>query len=83
LDMHELDGGAQWLHAAEKYAQWAIERLYVNHMFLGATNTWYYDANLRVSRLVHGLVRLHTVLETHDVGVAVPPIYFGPSRAEF
>ncbi len=83
LDMHELDGRGQWLSAAEKYAQWAIERLYYNGLFLGATNSWYYDANLRVSSFVYSLVRLHTVLKHDEEEEHVPPLYFRPSRAGF
>ena len=78
LDMHELDGGEQWLPVAERYARWAIERLYYNGFFLGATNRLYYDANLRVSLLVYSLVRLHAVEQ--DLDIDVPPMYFRPSR---
>lgn len=76
--MHELDGGPQWLPAAECYAQLAIEKLYCDvsghGIFRGATNLWYYESELWVSNLVYALVRLHAL--THDTGVIVPPNYF-------
>lgn len=76
--MHELDGGAQWLPAAERWAQMAIGRLYCDAggrgIFRGATNLWYYESELWVSNLVYALVRLHAL--THDTGVTVPPNYF-------
>lgn len=61
LDMHELDGDRRWLHAAERYAQTGIERLYCKGLFRGATDLWYYESELWVSNFVYALVRLHAV----------------------
>ncbi len=76
--MHELDGGEQWLPAAERWAQMAIEKLYCDvggrGIFRGATNLWYYESELWVSNLAYALVRLHTL--TEDTDVTVPPNYF-------
>lgn len=78
MDMHELDGGDQWLPAAERFAQTAIEKLYCeaggSGMFRGASGLWYYESELWVSNLAYALVRLHTL--TEDTNVAVPPNYF-------
>lgn len=78
MDMHELDGGDQWLPAAERFARTAIEGLYCDAsgrgIFRGATNLWYYESELWVSNLAYALVRLHTL--TEDTDVAVPPNYF-------
>jgi len=76
--MHELDGGEQWLPAAERWAQVAISKLYCDAggrgIFRGATNLWYYESELWVSNLAYALVRLHTL--TQDTDVTVPPNYF-------
>jgi hypothetical protein len=74
LDMHEIDGDARWTDAAERYARTAIERLYYDGLFRGATELWYYESELWVSNLVYALVRLHTV--TESTPHRVPPIAF-------
>lgn len=78
LDMHELEGSIQWLPAARRYARMAIERFYYNGWFLGATNRWYYDANLRSGLLVYALVRLHALEQQLEIDIS--PMYFWPSR---
>lgn len=75
LDLYELDGDAAWLQAAEKYAQWAIERFYWNGLFRGTTDLWYYDSQLGGSTVVHGLVRLHAAVEGLDA--QIPPHVYG------
>lgn len=74
LDMHTMDEDPRWVEAAERYAQTAIERLYVDGLFRGATELWYYESELWVSNLVYALVRLHTV--TEGTAHVVPPITF-------
>ncbi len=78
MDMHELDGGEQWLPAAERFARMAVERLYCetdgHGIFRGATNLWYYESELWVSNLAYALLRLHTL--TEDTDVTVPPNCF-------
>jgi hypothetical protein len=69
LDVYELDGEQMWLDAAERYAREAIERLYYNGLFRGATELWYYDSELWVSNLVYALVRLHSVVEQTEHSV--------------
>jgi hypothetical protein len=74
LDMYELDGDAKWPAAAERYAKTGIERLYVDGLFRGATELWYYESELWVSNFVYALVRLHTV--TENTAHTVPPTAF-------
>ncbi|MBD3293522.1 MAG: hypothetical protein GF393_11400 [Armatimonadia bacterium] len=78
MDMHELDGGDQWLPAAERFARMAVEGLYCevgeDGIFRGATNLWYYESELWVSNLAYALVRLHTL--TEDTDATVPANYF-------
>ena len=74
LDMRELDGGDQWLPAAEAFARQGVELLYGNGLFRGATDLWYYESELWPSTFVHALVRLAAVLE--GKGDQVPTSYF-------
>ncbi len=78
MDMHELDGGEQWLPAAERFARTAIEGLYCDvdghGIFRGATDLWYYESELWVSNLAYALIRLHTL--TEDTNVTLPANYF-------
>jgi hypothetical protein len=72
LEMDALTGEPEWLPAAELFAQAGIGRLYHNGLFRGATELWYYDAELGVSTLAYGLLRLRARLD----GQAVEPICF-------
>ncbi len=74
VDMHEADGGEQWLPAAERYGQQAIGKLYYDGLFRGATNLCYYESELWVSNLVHSLLRLHAA--TSDGGETVDSLFF-------
>ena len=74
LDMYEFDPDPRWLEAAEMYGRAAIEGFYSNAMFRGATNQWLYDSHLYPASLVHGLVRLHAVVENEDT--PAPPLYY-------
>ncbi|MGM0494934.1 MAG: hypothetical protein ACQER1_18520, partial [Armatimonadota bacterium] len=74
LDMYEVDAQERWLEAAERFAQAGIEGLYRNGLFRGATGQWVYDSHLYVSRFVHGLVRLHAVVEQDET--QAPPLYY-------
>jgi hypothetical protein len=74
LDLHEDDGGKQWLPAAEAYAQQAIGKLYYNGLFRGATGLHYYESHLWVSHLVHALLRLHSILD--DDEATIEPLHF-------
>jgi hypothetical protein len=74
LDLHEHDGGKQWLPAAESYAEQAIEGLYYNGLFRGATNLHYYESQLGVSHLAHALLRLHSL--TDDRAGTVQSLHF-------
>jgi len=69
LDLHEHDGGKQWLRAAEAYAQQAIKKLCHKGLFRGATGLHYYESQLRVSNLVHALLRLHSFVDERNVTV--------------
>jgi hypothetical protein len=74
LDLAELDGDPDWIAAAEKYARFGIEDLYVDGLLRGASNLGYYDSELYVSTFVYGLVRLEARLEKG--GVEIPALYF-------
>jgi hypothetical protein len=69
LDLHEHDGGKQWLPAAEAYAQQAIKKLYHKGLFRGTTGLYYYESQLWVSNLVHALLRLHSLVDDRNVTV--------------
>lgn len=73
LEMDDLTGEPSWLPAAESFAQGAIHRLYHHGLFRGATALWYYDAELGVSTLAYGLLRLQNRLEG---GAGLEPICF-------
>lgn len=74
LDMEQLGIEGEWTEAAERYARQAVELLYHDGLFRGATGLWYYESELWVSNLVYALVRLHAQL---DPGAEpVPPITF-------
>ncbi|MGI5817330.1 MAG: hypothetical protein ACOX9R_04460 [Armatimonadota bacterium] len=75
LDLYELDGDRAWLEAAEKFAQWTIERFYYNGLFRGTTDLWYHDSQLGASTVTYGLVRLHAAL--NDLDVQIPPNVYG------
>lgn len=72
LEMDALTDEPEWLPAAEGFAQAVIGRLYHNGLFRGATGLWYYDAELGVSTLAYGLLRLQARLD----GQAMEPICF-------
>ncbi|HJN16360.1 MAG TPA: hypothetical protein QGH10_12735, partial [Armatimonadota bacterium] len=59
--MYEHEGGEQWMPAAESYAQQAIEALYADGLFRGATGLWYYESETWPSTLAYSLLRLHAV----------------------
>ncbi len=74
LDMHAFDPDPRWLEAGERFAQAGIEGLYYDGLFRGATGQWIYDSHLYPSSFVHGLVRLHSVVEQEDT--PAPPLYY-------
>ena len=74
VDMHQADGGEQWLPAAERYAKAGIETLSADGLFRGATGLWYYESETWPGTLAYALVRLHAVTTESEVEVA--PSYF-------
>ena len=74
LDMYEFEPEERWLEAAEMYGRAAVEGFYSNGLFRGATDQWIYDSHLYPASLVHGLVRLHSVVEQEDT--TAPPLYY-------
>ncbi|MBM4086221.1 MAG: hypothetical protein FJ272_15665, partial [Planctomycetes bacterium] len=67
LDLHDQTRDPDCLTQAKRYAKLAIERLYYNGLFRGATGVNHYDSQLMVSNLVYGLVWLHVA----EKGLAV------------
>ncbi len=74
LDLYSQTHEAEFLTQARRYGRLAIERLYWNGLFRGATGIDFYESQLMVSNLVYGLVWLHAL--ERDAGTAVPPNYF-------
>lgn len=74
VDMDELAGGEMWLAAGERFGAQAIEELYHNGLFRGATGLWYYESESWPSTLMYALLRLHAAKE--GTATRVPPEYF-------
>jgi hypothetical protein len=74
LDLHDQTGGPEYLAQAKRYAKLAIERLYCNGLFRGATGINYYESQLMVGNLIYALVWLH--VKDKGLGLKVEPDYF-------
>jgi hypothetical protein len=74
LDLHSQTHKGQYLAQAKQMATLAIERLYWQGLFRGATGIGHYESQMMVSNLVYALVWLH--VEAHELEVKVEPNYF-------
>ena len=74
IDLYKLTDKQLYLDQAERYARDAIEGLYYNGLFRGATNINHYEAEMMVGNLVYNLVWLHAVKTKADI--EIEPNYF-------
>ena len=75
LDLHDQTRKPEHLAQAKRYATLAIERLYWNALFRGATGIDHYESQMMVSNLVYALVWLH--VQGAGLDIQVEPNYFG------
>ena len=73
-DLYEITGDANYLNQSKRYAKDAIEKLYHNGMFRGATNINHYEGDMMVSSLVYNIVWLDAL--TRKSQVKIEPNYF-------
>ena len=73
-DLYEIDHKDQYLEQARRYAVYAINNLYYNGLFRGATNINHYEADMMESCLVYNLVWLDAIGKKTDV--TIEPDYF-------
>lgn len=69
LDLYDQTREAEYLEQARRYALVAVERLYWNGLFRGATGVNHYESQLMVGNLVYALVWLHALEADEDVRV--------------
>ena len=74
LDLHDLTAKPEHLAQAKRYAEFAVERLYWDGLFRGATGIQHYESQMMVSNLIYALLWLH-VQETR-LDLRVEPNYF-------
>lgn len=73
-DLYELTGKQIYLDQAKRYAKEAIQNLYHNGMFRGATNINHYEGDMMVGSLAYNLVWLHAL--ENGGKVKIEPNYF-------
>ena len=73
-DLYEIDHKPEYLEQAKRYAKYAIENLYYNGMFRGATNINHYEGDMMESCLAYNLVWLQAL--DKNEGVKIEPNYF-------
>lgn len=73
-DLYDLDRKPQYLEQAKRYARSAIENLYSNGMFRGATNINHYEGDMMESCLTYNLVWLQALDKNMDI--KIEPNYF-------
>ena len=74
LDLYDQTREQGHLDQAKRYATFAVERLYWDGLFRGATGVNHYESQLMVGNLVYALTWLHA-LETGS-SVSLAPNYF-------
>ena len=74
IDLYEINQKNQYLDQAKRYAKYAIDNLYYNGMFRGATNINHYEGDMMVGSLVYNLVWLHSIEKNEEIGFE--PNYF-------
>ena len=73
-DLYEITKKETYLEQSKRYAKDAIEKLYHDGMFRGATNINHYEGDMMVGSLAYNIVWLH-VLE-NKAGIEIEPNYF-------
>lgn len=73
-DLYAITGDAKYLEQSKRYGKDAIEQLYNNGMFRGATNINHYEGDMMVSSLVYNLVWLDALMNKSSV--KIEPNYF-------
>lgn len=74
IDLHSITGKPTHLEQAERYAKFAIERLFYNGLFRGATSVDHYESDLMVGNLAYNLLWLETA--GRDSPIHPLPNYF-------
>ncbi len=74
LDLHDQTRKPEYLAQAKRYAKLAIERLYWQGLFRGATGINHYESQMMVSNLIYALVWLH--VQENGLDLEVEPNYF-------
>jgi len=73
-DLYDRTGKPEYLQQAERYARFAIERLFHRGMFRGATAINHYEGDMMVGNLIYNIVWLHCLKE--KTLTKVRPNYF-------
>ncbi|MEX2235294.1 MAG: discoidin domain-containing protein [Cyclobacteriaceae bacterium] len=73
-DLYELNPKPEYLEQSKRYAKDAIEKLYHNGMFRGATNINHYEGDMMVGSLAYNLAWLHALENKSDI--KIEPNYF-------
>ncbi|MEX2233087.1 MAG: discoidin domain-containing protein [Cyclobacteriaceae bacterium] len=73
-DLYEVSRKPEYLEQSKRYATIAIEALYHDGLFRGASNVGHYEASMMVGNLVYNLVWLHA-LEKQEA-IKIEPNYF-------
>ena len=73
-DLYEIEHKPQYLQQAKRYAKYAIENLFYNGMFRGATNINHYEGDMMESCLTYNLVWLQALDKNLDI--KIEPNYF-------
>ena len=73
-DLYQVTGDLNYLNHSKRYAKDAIEQLYHNGMFRGATNINHYEGDMMVSSLVYNLVWLDALINKSQI--KIEPNYF-------
>ena len=73
-DLYETTHKAEYLEQSKRYAKMAIENLYHDGLFRGATNINHYEADMMESCLAYNLVWLDAIINKSNV--KIEPNYF-------
>ena len=73
-DLYDIDHKPVYLEQSKRYAQYAVENLFYNGLFRGATNINHYEGDMMESCLAYNLVWLHALAT--NAAVKIEPDYF-------
>ena len=73
-DLYEINPKEMYLEQSKRYSKDAIEKLYHNGLFRGATNINHYEGDMMVGSLAYNIVWLHALENKADV--KIEPNYF-------